>query len=521
MEGNRALLAFLLIGIAGSALILMNTPWGVAVGYDSVFYISSARNLLEGLGLSWSTVVGEAKPLIHYPPLFPAALAGMGGLGFDFVAAAKWIAALSFGGSLTLIGWLTFRSTHSVIPALASAGIALVSPILIDVHLAAMSEPVFLLLLLAALGALAKSLDRSSAGWLVAAALLAGLAGLARYVGPAIVGAGALVLLLADGSWRRKLGSVALYGGLSLLMLSGWSLRNYLLSGTISNRVLRYHPITYENRELAKESITSWFISPPFDAETARTVALGSIVLVGVFLLIFGARFLLKSRPGAYRFGFYLTLSLLSFSFTYGLLLYVSLTYLDASTRLNNRILSPLYLSGILLAFVAFPSIWRLAKRSRVLLLLFAALWLTAATAYALRSWETLSEMRSSGQGFTSRAWQASETVRLVQSMDSDVLLYSNEAFPLHFLTGKSAYGVPEEVDPVRSEARSDFESQMERMRERLRTPKSALVLFTNTPVRRSQPSTRELTEGLALLRATGDGMIYVYPENLDSGLLP
>ncbi len=80
---------------------------------------------------------------------------------------------------------------------------------------------------------------------------------------------------------------------------------------------------------------------------------------------------------------------------------------------------------------------------------------------------------------------------------------------------------MPEEVDPVRSEARSDFESQMERMRERLRTPKSALVLFTNTPVRRSQPSTRELTEGLALLRATGDGMIYVYPENLDSGLLP
>lgn len=45
----------------------MNMPWGIGVGYDSVFYLSAADNLLNGLGLSRLDGYYNVIPLTHYP----------------------------------------------------------------------------------------------------------------------------------------------------------------------------------------------------------------------------------------------------------------------------------------------------------------------------------------------------------------------------------------------------------------------------------------------------------------------
>jgi len=64
-----ALLILSATGVAGAALILWSTPWGVGIVHDSLFYFSAAENLAFGRGLFWAGGGGELKPLVHFPPL--------------------------------------------------------------------------------------------------------------------------------------------------------------------------------------------------------------------------------------------------------------------------------------------------------------------------------------------------------------------------------------------------------------------------------------------------------------------
>lgn len=86
----RTAIILFLIGLAGSGLLWYSTqPWGVGVGYDSFYYITSARNLISGQGLGTIDVDGSIIPLTKFPPLYPlilAALSFTSGLGIINVA---------------------------------------------------------------------------------------------------------------------------------------------------------------------------------------------------------------------------------------------------------------------------------------------------------------------------------------------------------------------------------------------------------------------------------------------------
>src|SRR5262249_33628277 len=103
----------------------------------------------------------------------------------------------------------------------AAAGTALIlgtSPVLLEIFANAWSEPLFLVLALAALFAL----ERATADprWVLPAGLIAGISVLDRYAGIALVATGVLVLL-----WRRITLAV-LYGAVAVLPLALWIARD-------------------------------------------------------------------------------------------------------------------------------------------------------------------------------------------------------------------------------------------------------------------------------------------------------
>ena len=53
-----------------------------------------------------------------------------------------------------------------------------------------------------------------------------------------------------------------------------------------------------------------------------------------------------------------------------------------------------------------------------------------------------------------------------MRRLDPDAPVYSNEAFPVLYLTGIPARWIPERYDPVKAVEREDFDEQMEKMRE-------------------------------------------------------
>jgi len=130
--------------VVGAATLLFSTRWGIGLSPDSVVYIASARNLLSGKGLSVSSYTGKFSPMTHYPPLFSAGLAGLGLIGIDPLDGARWLNALVFAANIILLGLVVYSYTRSFLYSVASSFLMMVSLPVVQIHLVAWSEPLFI-----------------------------------------------------------------------------------------------------------------------------------------------------------------------------------------------------------------------------------------------------------------------------------------------------------------------------------------------------------------------------------------
>jgi hypothetical protein len=506
-------------GIAGVVLVFLITSRGIGVGYDSLFYLSSAESLVRGLGLRWPAGTDELVPLVHYPPLYPLVLAIINLFGVDLVHAAKLLASILFGFNLFLIGFIIYRYTNLAFISLTAAFVTLASPVFLDIHLEAMSEPLFLAFLLPSLFLIYEYLKSGRRVFLFASAGVTSLACLTRYIGPSIIGAGIVsLLLLGSGSIKKRLMDCLIFAGISLIPLGIWYARNLILTGSATGRMIVYHPMTYASRRLGIETVAEWFVSHEVSYEIKKKVFI-SLGLGG--LLLFCLVSWNEHRKHGYRSLHSLIVALrfpgmlVVFMAMYCLVLFLSLSFVDASTKLNDRILFPLYIAGVILLFclagLIFTGKGRLPLSRLIFLILIGALlWV-----FVERSIPLVIAMRDEGRGFTSRTWQASETVKLVREMDLDGAIYSTEALPIYFLTGKSAYSVPERADSILDQEIQNYTTKLDVMKRRLEDPGSALIIFSSSFHRVEMPSQSELVDGLVLKKQGKDGSIWVNPAHI------
>lgn len=506
------------LSLAGVTLLLASTPWGIGVGYDSVFYLSSAQSLLQGRGLSWPVGTGVFEPLIHYPPLYPLLLAGLGFLGFDLTFAARLAASVFFGANILLLGWFVARSSRFTWTGPLIAAAAMASPILLGVHLVAMTEGLFFCLLLLTILTLVNYVQsgRRNSYWL--AVVFSALAALTRYVGPAIAAASFLTLLLfGRGEIKRRSRSGLVFVGSSLLPLLLWYGRNLLLAGSVSNRELSYHPLSLDSLKAALVTVAEWWISPDAGSSTKK---LGLVfilaVICGFSVLILRRGYSGAGSEGRARKRHHLTIPLLLvlFMFFYATLLVTSLTFVDASTRLNDRILSPIYV--LFLGFFGVLIGHALDRRGNPRWALVVSILLLGSllAAYIPRTLNLIHVTREQGRGFTGRAWQTSETIALVNELKKGGVVYSSEALPLYYLTGQAAYWVPEKIDPLVAQEIPDYPARLAEMRRRLEEQGGYLILFERSFSRVEMPPFDEVVAGLELLHQMVDGSIWIHPSS-------
>jgi 4-amino-4-deoxy-L-arabinose transferase-like glycosyltransferase len=127
--------------------------------------------------------------------------------------------------------------------------------------------------------------------WLILAAIFASLALLTRYVGFALVGAFFLVLILNRAvSWRLRLQELAIFLSITLVPTLSWLLRNWLVSNTLTNRAIVWHPISSENVAFLIKAVNSWGLLPQRLVVGHERVAFIAILIVlsslGLFWLI-------------------------------------------------------------------------------------------------------------------------------------------------------------------------------------------------------------------------------------------
>lgn len=84
------------------------TPRGVGIYVDTLYYVSSARNLLAGIGMGRVTGLGDFKPMTHYPPFYSLLLAFFRLFGLHELTTARWVSILAFGLIIILVGLLIY-----------------------------------------------------------------------------------------------------------------------------------------------------------------------------------------------------------------------------------------------------------------------------------------------------------------------------------------------------------------------------------------------------------------------------
>lgn len=502
----------LLLALAGAVILNYSTPIGLGLTNDSQAYLNGARNLLAGNGYGYTSGMGEIKPITHFPPAYALTIAAASlATGLEPQRAARLLALVLMAFNILLTGLALGWMTRSRLMAVLGGLLVLTAEVFLYVHGFLLSEPLFLLTSNLALLVTAVYFERPRWPLLAAAGLLAGFAYLTRYVGAAVFGAVLAGLLAVLPGWRQKARSVLVFLAFGLPGVIAWTLRNLTLTGNPTNRELIYHPIAPDELVLGMKNFWTWLMPANYTPDRPgiawawAAAGVGLLILAGVLIAWLRVKRPVQNltvRPAAmFLFGLY--------ALGYALLIFLSMTFIDSSTKFEFRILMPAVLAGSLfLLGWAYQGLLRRPVWLRAAaLVVFAGflLW----SAQDDRDWIAL--FRQDGQGFLALNWRISKTVEYINQLPQDKLIYSNRAPVIYLLTDRTAYVLPTPEDGVKEREREGYLAELEKVREDVRNG-AVIVLFNDSGLT-DDPGGRawvaELTQGMAVVERTSDGTIY------------
>lgn len=480
--------------------MLFVTKPGVGISPDSVTYISAARNLISGRGLSVS--FGNVAPLTHFPPLFPSIIALPGIIGLGPISVARWLNAILFGANILLIGLIiySYAKKSTWIPILGSL-LLLTSVDMLDIHSWVWSEPMFIFLCCLSLYLLDSYIKNLKYTFLAASAVFAALALLDRYTGMALIFAGiAGIILLTDQARNKKLIAFFVFAFISISPLAAWTLRNLLIAGNATNRTLAFHPVTLLNLNMGFLTFLAWLL--PDNMPVISMVVIGAIIL---FFTIYRRR--IKATGESVRVE---NISNVPSLFTYFILIYlafliIAISFFDASTPLDDRLLSPIFVSLVVVMLYGTKVIF--SSKERFFKQVVAVSLLILAGSYFARSGIWMNQNYSSAHGYADSMWKTSQIVKKIEKMPASIYIYSNLPDAVYISTGRTAYWIPEKSDPTSHIANPRYSAEMDVMKKRLR--KNGVLVYFTRRRRKFLPSDREILKLAIPSVRIGHNLVY------------
>jgi len=480
--------------VVGMVALTAATARGLYVSPDSVFYVGTARHLLDGAGFRPPPGL---QALGHFPPLFTLVIAAVARLGLDPLDAARVVNIAVLGATVVVVGLVLRARTGSTTAALVGATLTVAAVDVLTFSGGALSEPLFVVLAVAAMVALASHLDSRRTIVLVVAAALVALAVLTRYVGVALVVAG-LGVLIRQGRARRAHGVVdaALFGVIALAPLVAW-LAWAGRSGGADERTVAFHLLDGAYLGQAARPLSRWVV--PWPGPPVGPVLALALVTAAVL-----ARRRIRPEPSrpvspALR---HLPELLVAFAVCYLGVLVADRVLVDASGRLDARFLMPLHVVAILLI-----APWVHARRARSGVVVAAGI-LVLAQVVAGVAWTVggVADRSITRRGYSAAAWRHSAVVARAGAEDPALPVYTNGYDALFLLTRRGGTPIPAEKDYITGRPNPRFQEELAAMRADLARTGGLLVYFDAVTARRSfLPSRRDLERALPLQVVAAD----------------
>ena len=378
----------------------------------------------------------------------------------------------------------------------------------LSIYTMALAEPLFMFFLLSTLLGLV-IYTRSARLWLlVACGSAAAGAVMTRYAGVVILLPLVLTVFIQSGPLRERTKRSVLVAGIALLPLAGWVIRNRLIAGSSTGRTLGVHFIGLAEARTFVDSLML-LITPYALPGLVKLLLLTIAAAVIVYSLWMGLRG--ETRP-ANR---YLRFTSAVMVATYAIFLAAYNSFANPAVDLGPRVALPVYVFGMILVFSLVE--WESAVGKRLTLFWCVILLSSVLFIANLRPaayW--ISYRHREGEGFTSRAWKDSETVKFLKALPAQTVIYSNAADACYVVTKREVLRLPAKFDSTTGRDNADFGTQMEALRDGLNNNHALLIYFDRVNWRWYLPSRVELEESYKLPIATrlADGVIYGVQSN-------
>ncbi len=457
------MLSLVLASIAFSGVLWVTAPPGPGVQRSSAAYLGAAESLVQGHGYRMPTAAWNAPdsttPLTHYAPGFSTAIALPMAMGFPPQQSARLVEALAAFVTMAVLVALVGDAVG--MGTAAALGLALlVMPMMVDLHLMVLSEPLFLALVALTLATMVAAPDTPLAAGLCATGALA-----VRYAGLGIVAGVAVWAFAGSGPLKARLRRVGLALLPSAVAVAAGVWVAHASGGRVTRHLGFYGGLAGALAD-AGAVVAQWLVP------TAHAVAWvwwpavpAAIVLVAVMAR--GAR-------RAHRLWQLLPADLPMQSSTnvpqlvaarvlgasaalgsaYVAALLAARLFVDGAFTFDARVMSPLILIATVAFAVTAATWWRSAGRlPRMALAVLLVAW-GAASLAATRA--LAHESLTYGLDFAGDAWRGSPLLEWARAEGGGHPLYSNwPAVPYLFLD-RPARGLPTSGDAATLRAFGD-----------------------------------------------------------------
>lgn len=429
-------LVITLLSLFGSSLVIISTlNFGIGLWPDSIGYIATANNLQQGNGfLSF-----DAQPVTAWPPLYPFILYLLSFItGSDLYLTALILNSFLFGMIIFIMGVLFSQYIHY--KSLIVIGLAqiLISIAVFQRALWAGSETLFVFLLAIYIYFLKSYVDKNNILNFIFLSIITAFGVTTRYIGITLIfTTGVAFFILIKKSIKEKLLLFSFYLLFSLIPISIWLIRNFMISKNLFGNSGESRYSFLDNIILTVINVLNWYIP----TKLFKDELIFFFVIIMIFFIIYFSVKKIKDRKIQLNIDKKILVILISFILFF-LLTQIFISSFKSIDPINNRLLSPVYIPISFLILLFFQSVkdkfsnFRFAKLINRVILLFLVLSLI----YPLRNTTLyIDKFLKEGGGYSGIAWNNYQTKKLLKSLlkysNINPAIYSNDPHAVYFLS--------------------------------------------------------------------------------------
>jgi hypothetical protein len=429
----------------------------------------------------------------------------------DVLQGARLLAIFFFSANLMLLGLAVSLCTkRSLVATVCMILFFLSSSPTMSVHSMAWTEAPFITFSMATFLLFCRYVSRPSIYLLLLASLTAGCAVSTRYVGVVLFPTIVLAFLLMDHRpLRQRLRDIFIFSSISCLPLIFWLIRNILLAQSATNRQLVFDPVGLSHAKKMFYALGNFILPIPISNLMKALFVAGTIILLFRVVPIIYRKTTCKQHAASTEV--LLPVLCIMYAVIYVVFLFISISFFDAHTPLDSRILLPASLpvivACIVLAWLMSQQLNRRWIWSTFVLFVFFIVSINMTPAIA-----TAVKIHENGQGYNSRYWNNSDIIAALVENPSEVpIIYSNGPDVIRFWTGKEAMMIPAKKFAGVDRVNSDYQKQLTQMLQECKQGKALIVYLNAITWRWYLPSIEEIetTEILPVLKKGQGGVIY------------